>query len=115
MKALLIAALVLSSAAPVVVVPTFADAQVLTGRGTARAAERRARPALSEREQERLYATQDQVSTLEGQIATLTEASETAGGLTPEQTTQMSAYQTQLAEARTVVDRLEAKRARRSS
>lgn len=111
MKAFLIAALVLSSA-PVVIAPTLADAQVLAGRGAARAAERRARPALSVREEDRLYATQDQVATLEEQIATLEAAGQTAGGLTPEQTTQIAAHRAQLAEARTVVERLEAKRAR---
>ncbi|HEX8470540.1 MAG TPA: hypothetical protein VF633_05460 [Brevundimonas sp.] len=113
MKAFLIAILVLSSAP--VVVPTYADAQVLAGRGAARAAERRARPALSVREEDRLYATQDQIATLEEQIATLQAAGQTAGGLTPEQTTQIAAHRAHLAEARTVVERLEAKRARASN
>lgn len=115
MKAFLIAALVVSSAAPVVVVPTFADAQVMAGRGAARSAERHRRPALSEREEDRLYAAQDQAATLEQQIAALEIAAQTAGGLTAEQTTQIAAHRAQMAEAKTVIERLEAKRARHVS
>jgi TolA-binding protein len=112
MKVILIAALVLSSAAPVVVLPTLADAQVMAGRGAARSAERHRRPALSEREEDRLYAAQDQVANLQEQIEALETASQGAGGLTPEQATQIASHRTQLAEAQTVIDRLEAKRAR---
>lgn len=115
MKALLIAALVLSSAAPVVVLPTIADAQVMAGRGAARAAERSRRPALSVREEDRLYAAQDQVATLEQQLEALETAAQTAGGATPEQAAQIAAHRSQIAEARTVIERLEAKRARHAS
>lgn len=115
MKAFLIAAFVFASVAPVAIVPTSADAQVLTGRGAARAAERRTRPALNAREEDRLYASQDQITTLEQQIADLETAGQAAGGLTAEQTTQLASHRAQLAEARTVVDRLEAKRARGSN
>jgi chromosome segregation ATPase len=115
MKAFLIAALVLSSAAPVVVLPTFADAQVLAGRGAARAAERQRRPALSAREEDQLYAAQDQAATLDQQIEALQSSGQTAGGLTPEQTTQLTTHQSQKAQLQATIDRLEAKRARRSS
>ena len=115
MKAFLIAAFVIASVAPIAVIPTSADAQVLAGRSAARAAERQRRPALSTREEDRLYASQDQITTLQQQIAELETAGQTAGGLTPEQTTQIAAHRAQLAEAQTIVDRLEAKRARGSN
>jgi chromosome segregation ATPase len=115
MSRLLIAALCLTLAAPVVVsfAPTPADAQVMAGRGAARSAERHRRPALSEREENRLYAAQDQVTDLQQQIEALETAGQTAGGLTTEQATQIASHRTQMAEAQSVVDRLEAKRARR--
>ncbi|NBW11815.1 MAG: hypothetical protein EBR82_27665 [Caulobacteraceae bacterium] len=114
MKAALIAALVFTTATPAVVLPTLADAQVMAGRGAARAAERNRRPALSEREEDRLFAAQDQVVELQQQIEALEAAGQTAGGLTPEQTAQITAHRTQMAEAQSVVDRLEAKRDRHS-
>ncbi|QTC93075.1 hypothetical protein [Brevundimonas goettingensis] len=115
MKAALIAALVFTTATPAVVLPTTADAQVMAGRGAARSAARRARPALSEREEDRLYAAQDQVANLQQQIEAIETAGQTAGGLTPEQTAQITAHRTEMAEAQTVIDRLEAKRARRDT
>ena len=114
MKLVLIAA-ALSVAVPVTVtfVPTPADAQVLAGRYAARANQRPApRPPLSEREENRLYAAQDEVASLTQQIADIQAAAAT--GLTAEQQTQLQAHQTRLAEQQAIVDRLEAKRNRRS-
>ena len=115
MKLVLIAVVALSVAAPVAVtvVPTSAEAQVLAGRSAARAATRRARPALSERETERLYAAQDEVQSLTQQVEDIQAAGTAQGGLTPEQTAQIQAHQTRIAEEQAVVDRLEAKRDRR--
>jgi predicted metallo-beta-lactamase superfamily hydrolase len=115
MKLFLIAALTLSVAAPVAVtvVPTTADAQVLAGRGAARAAARNSRPPLSERELDRLYAAQDEVMSLTQQVEDIQISGQEQGGLTPEQTAQIEAHQTRIAEQQAIVDRLEAKRARR--
>lgn len=115
MKLVLIAALALSVAAPVAVsvVPTSAEAQVLAGRGAARAATRARRPALSEREENRLYAAQDEVASLTQQVEEIQAAVETQGAPTPEQTAQIQAHQTRIAEEQAIVDRLEAKRNRR--
>lgn len=116
MKLLFIAALALSVAAPVAVsvVPTSADAQVLAGRNAARATTRAPRPALSERELNRLYAAQDEVQTLTQQVEDIQAAGEAQGGLTPAQTAQIQAHQTEIAEKQAVIDRLEAKRDRHS-
>lgn len=112
MKIALIAAVALATAMPVVSIPTVSDAQVLTGRG---AAPRRApRPPLSPAEQERLYDAQDLVLELDDQIAELQAAGEAAGGLTPEQTAQLQQHTARRAEAQRTVERLEAKRDRRS-
>ena len=115
MKLVLIAALALSVAAPVAVtvVPSSAEAQVLAGRNAARAATRTRRPALSEREENRLYAAQDEVTSLTQQIEDIQAAAETHGAPTPAQTAQLHTLQTDLAEQQAIVDRLEAKRARR--
>lgn len=116
MKLFLIAALALSVAAPVAVtvVPTSAEAQVLAGRGAARAATRARRPALSEREENHLYAAQEEVDTLTQQIEDIETAAGAQGGATPDQAAQIQAHRTRLAEQRAIVDRLEAKRDRRN-
>lgn len=112
MKFPLIAVLALATALPVISIPVVSDAQVLTGRS---AAPRRApRPPLSPAEENRLYAAQDLVIELDGQIADLQVAGETAGGLTPEQTAQMQRHAARRTEAQQTVERLEAKRDRRS-
>lgn len=112
MKFPLVAILALATAMPVISIPTLSDAQVMTGRG---ASPRRApRPPLSPAEQERLYEAQDLVLELDGQIEDLQTAGESAGGLTPEQTTQLAQYTARRTEAQGTVDRLEAKRERRS-
>lgn len=114
MKFVLIAALALSVAAPAAVTfaPTSAEAQVMAGRGAARQAERARRPALSEREENRLYAAQDEVQTLTQQVEEIQAAGESQGGLTPAQTAQIQAHQAEIAEKQAVIDHLEAKRDR---
>lgn len=116
MKLLLIAAVAFAVAAPTAVslIPASAEAQVLAGRNAARAAARPARPALSEREEERLFAAQDEVQTLQQQIEDIRTSGQEQGGLTPEQTAQITERETRIAEHQQVVDRLEAKRARRN-
>lgn len=114
MKRTLIALIALAIAAPVTTIPVPADAQVLTGRGSARAA-RRARPApprLSEAELDRLFEAENQVLDLDQQIAAIEQASATQGGLTDEQRVQVQALAATRAEAQEIVDRLEAKRTR---
>jgi len=107
MKIALIIALSLASAAPAVIIPTSSDAQVLAGQ------RRYARPALSERDVERLNSAQDRVLALEEQIAAIEAAGEAGGGLTPAQTAQIEERRADMARAQETVDKLEAKRARR--
>lgn len=109
MKTLAIAVLSLVLAAPVISIPTPADAQVMVGRGSARGSAPR-RPALSEREQERLAEAEDAVWELEEQIADIEAAAEP----TPEQTAQLPELRERLERETAVVDRLTAKRDRRS-
>ena len=117
MSRVLIAARCLTLAAPVIVTvtPTAADAQVMAGRGASRAAARRNRPALSDREESRLYAAQDAVVAIDQQIYEIQTAAEAAGGLTPEQQTVIQQHEARKAEHQSVIDRLEAKRERRTS
>lgn len=115
MKRTLIALIALAIAAPVTTIPVPADAQVLTGRGSARAA-RRARPApppLSEAEEDRLYEAESQVIDLDEQIAAIEQAGAAAGGLSSEQQTQVQTLHATRAETQEVVERLQAKRDRR--
>lgn len=116
MKPFLIAAIALAVAAPAAVsfAPVSAEAQVLAGRYAARAATRRPRPALSEREEERLYAAQDEVQTLQSQIEDIRNAAAEQGGLTAEQTAAIAEREARIAEHQQVIDRLEAKRERRN-
>jgi len=109
MKTLAVAVLSLLLAAPVVSVPTPADAQVMVGRGNARGAPPR-RPPLSQREENRLIAAEDAVYSLEDQIAAI-EASEAP---TAEQLAQLPELRERLAEESATVERLTAKRNRRS-
>lgn len=111
MKIALIAAVALATAMPVVSIPTISDAQVLTGRSAPR---RAPRPPLSPAEQDRLYEAQDLVLELDGQIEEIQSAGEAAGGLTPEQTAQIQQHTARRADAQRTVERLEAKRDRRS-
>ena len=117
MSRVLIAALCLTLAAPVIVTvtPTSADAQVMAGRGASRAAARRNRPALSDLEESRLYAAQDAVIAIDQQIYEIQTAAEAAGGLTPEQQASIQQHEARKTEHQSVIDRLEAKRERRTS
>lgn len=112
MKLPLIAVLALATAVPVISIPTVSDAQVLTGRG--RPAPRAPRPPLSPAEEDRLFEAQDLVMELDDQIAEIQAAIEEAGAATPEQTAQLQAHNARRAEAQRTVERLEAKRDRRS-
>lgn len=113
MKLPLIAVLALATAVPVISIPTISDAQVLTGRGRATST-RPTRPPLSPAEQDRLFEAQDLVMELDDQIAEIQTAVEEAGAASPEQTAQLQARSARRAEAQRTVERLEAKRDRRS-
>ena len=112
MKRSLVIALSAALAVPVIgLSATPADAQVLTGRN---APNRSAapRPALSEREQNRLFEAEDQVFEIDSQLADIQAAGEAAGGLTEAQQAQIEALNRRRAEAQRTIDRLEAKRNR---
>jgi hypothetical protein len=109
MKTLAVAVFSLLVAAPVVSVPTPADAQVMVGRGSSRGAPPR-RPALSPREENRLIEAEDAVFEIEDRIAAI-EASATP---TPEQLAELPELRERLERENAVVERLTAKRDRRS-
>ena len=108
----LIAVLALATAMPVVSIPAPADAQVLTGRGSARASRpRRATPPrLTQAEQQQLWDAQDQVTDLNATIEALNAEGAAAGGLTDAQRTELQGHTTRRDEAQATVDRLVAKR-----
>ena len=108
----LVAILALAMATPVVSNPVPADAQVLTGSGGGLRARPRSRPALSEAELNRLYAAEDEVMELDGQIADLREAGQAAGGLTEAQQRELASLTRRRDAAQGTVDRLERKRNR---
>ncbi|MCS6622629.1 hypothetical protein N0B44_06890 [Roseibacterium beibuensis] len=111
MKRSLVIALAAAMAIPAVTVPvTTADAQVLTGRNAPRRAP--PRPALTEREETRLYEAEDQVFEIDSQLAEIQAAGEAAGGLTPAQQAEIETLTRRRAEAQRTIDRLEAKRNR---
>ena len=111
MKTFAILALAVALSAPVVTTPTTSDAQVLTGGGSSSRRWRPApRPALSPREEDRLFAAQDAVYDLEQQIAVIEASPEP----TPEQTAALPDLRERLAAEQEVVERLETKRDRRS-
>lgn len=115
MKLPLIAILAAVLATPVVSIPVPADAQVLVGGGSARAA-RRARPApppLSEAEEDRLWDAQAEIETIDSEIAALQALVETQGSLTADQQAQIDAHTARRTALQAVVTRLEAKRDRR--
>lgn len=114
MKLPIIAILALATSVPVVSIPTVSDAQVLTGRNRATAPRRAPRPPLSPAEEDRLFEAQDLVIELDGQIADIQAAGETAGALTQEQSAQIQQHTARRTEAQRTVERLEAKRDRRS-
>lgn len=109
----LVAVLALVTAMPVVSIPTYSDAQVLTGRGPTRGASRPRRaqpPRLSPAEQQQLWDSQDLVADLNSQIETLQAQGQEAGGLSEAQRAELAGYTTRRDEAQATVDRLVAKR-----
>ncbi len=112
MKRSLVIVLAAALAVPAVsLIATPADAQVLTGRNAPRNSGP-ARPALSEREENRLYEAEDQVFEIDSQLADIQAAAEAAGGMTEAQQAQVAALTRRRAEAQRTIDRLEAKRNR---
>lgn len=113
MKLPLIALLAALAAAPAVVLPAApAEAQVLTGRNRAQPPRRtpRPRPRLSEAEQDRLYAAQDLILELDGQITDMEALGQSQdGGLTDAQRLQLDDYKTRRSAAQQTVEQLEAK------
>ena len=105
-------ALAIAFAAPVATAfATPADAQVLAGRGGDTRSMRSApRPALSEREEDRLFAAEEATFELTAQI----EAIEANAEATPEQIASLEGLRRRLADEQRTVDRLTAKRDRRS-
>ena len=112
MKLPLIAILALATAVPVISIPAASDAQVLTGRG--RPAPRAPRPPLSPSEEDRLFAAQDLVMEMDDEIAEINAAVQAAGAASAEQTALLQTHTARRAEAQRTVERLEAKRDRRS-
>lgn len=109
----IVAVLALVTAVPVISVPTYSDAQVLTGRGPVRGPSRPRRveaPRFSQAEQQQLWDAQDLVADLNSQIESLQAAGAAAGGLTDAQRTEIAGHTTRRDEAQATVDRLVAKR-----
>jgi hypothetical protein len=111
MKLPLIALLSVVIAAPVVTVPTYADGQVLTGRGAARRSAPRPRPApvLSDAEYDQMYAAQDQIADIDTERAAIIAAGEAAGGLTEAQRLAIEDLDVRRAAAQEVYERLQGK------
>lgn len=111
MKLALVALLAAVVAAPVVYVPTPSDAQVRVGSGARRDPPRRVRPAprLTEAEENRMFAAQDEILDIDNELAGIRQAAETAGGVSPEQQARIDALGVQRTAAQQVIDRLEAK------
>lgn len=109
MKSFAVAALSLALAVPVVSIPTPSDAQVMVGRGAARGSAPR-RPALTPREENRLIEAEDAMFEIEDRIAVI-ESSESP---TPEQLAELPELRERLERESAVVERLTAKRDRRS-
>lgn len=109
----LVAVLALATAMPVISIPTYSDAQVLTGRNSARGAARQRRaqpPRLSPAEQQQLWDAQDLVADLTATIDGLQSEGAAAGGLTEAQRAEIADHTTRRDEAQATVDRLVAKR-----
>ena len=110
MKLPLIALLAVVLAAPVVTVPTYADAQVRVGSGARRDPPRRVRPPaprLTEAEEDRMWDAQAEINTLDTQIAGI--QIQTAGGATPEHTAAIADLTARRTAEQAVYDRLQAK------
>lgn len=104
-------ALAVALAAPMAAaIPTPADAQVLAGRGGDTRRSQNTRPALTEREENRLFEAEEATFELTDRI----EAIEANAEATPEEVASLEGLRRRLAEAQRTVDRLTAKRDRRS-
>ncbi len=115
MKLPLIALLAVVLAAPVVTVPTAADAQVRVGSGARRDPPRRVRPPaprLTEAEEDRLWDAQAEVNNLDTQIAAVNALAAAAGGATPEHQATLADLTARRTAEQEVVDRLQAKQNR---
>lgn len=106
-----VVALAIALAAPAAAsIPAPAEAQVLTGRGgDTRRLRVAPRPALTEREEDRLFAAEEAVFELQSQI----DALEALAAPTPEQIASMEDLRERLEDEQGVVDRLTRKRDRR--
>ena len=112
MKLPLIALLAAVLAAPVVSVPTAADAQVRVGSGARRDPPRRVRPPaprLTEAEEDRLWDAQAEINNLDAQIAAVNALAAVAGGATSEHQAMLADLTTRRTAQQGVVDRLQAK------
>lgn len=112
MKLPLIALLAVVLAAPVVTVPTSADAQVRVGSGARRDPPRRVRPPaprLTEAEEDRMWDAQAEISNLDTQIAAVHALAQGAGGATPEHTATLADLTARRTAEQAVYDRLQAK------
>ncbi|MGH7026119.1 hypothetical protein [Brevundimonas sp.] len=110
MKPAFVLVLALAVATPALYVPTLADAQVRVGSGgMARRSPPRPRPRLSEAEQERLIAAEDEVFELDDKIADLEAANTAEGGLTEAQRTEWQSHTARRQAAQATVERLRAK------
>lgn len=98
------AAMALIMAIPVVSVPVTADAQVRAGRQTVLQSSR-PRP-LSDREYERLTQAETEVQEADERIAEIQALAEQAGGMTPEQQTELRDLQRRRDQANRIVERL---------
>jgi hypothetical protein len=104
-------ALAIVLAAPVAAsIPATAEAQVLAGRGgDTRRLREAPRPALTPREEDRLFEAEEAVFELQAQIETL----EDVAAPTPEQIASLEDLREQLEDEQGTVDRLTRKRNRR--
>lgn len=112
MKLPLIALLAAVMAAPLVAVPTSADAQVRVGSGVRRDPPRRVRPpapALTEAEEDRMWDAQAEITSIDTQIAEIQAQAEAAGGATAEHHAAIQALTVRRTAEQAVVDRLQAK------
>ncbi|WP_426042367.1 hypothetical protein [Brevundimonas sp. TWP2-3-4b1] len=104
-------ALAIAFAAPIAAaIPAPADAQVLAGRnGDTRRLREATRPALTAREEDRLFAAEEATFELQQQIETI----EANAAATPEETASLAGLRRRLADEQGTVDRLTRKRDRR--
>lgn len=112
MKLPLVALLAVVLAAPVVTVPTYADAQVRVGSGARRDPPRRVRPPaprLTEAEEDRMWDAQAEINNLDTQIAGIQTQIQTAGGANPEHTAAIADLTARRTAEQAVYDRLQAK------